>query len=218
MRVVELAGETPLARWILRVLRDPATGPEEFRSWTARAGKLLAAFIARELEWREARVETPLGAQATELEPAKPPLLVAVLGAGLPLLQGLADMLPGSSQGFIAAKRIEEGDRIEIRIYYERLPARIDQPAVIADPMLATGKTIAAAAEILRKRGAKKIITASIIASKPGITYLQAAGTVDAVYTLTIDPHLDHRYFIVPGLGDAGDRALAVKDLSIAEA
>ena len=211
MEVVVLSEETPLASWILRVLRDESTGSEEFREWTRRAGRLLAGYVARSLEWRRTRVRTPLGAEAEELEPARPPLLIGVLGAGLPLLQGLAEMIPGSLLGFVAARRREEPGRVSIEVYYERLPERHEGPVVIVDPMLATGQTIARVAELASSRGASRIVVASVIAAREGLSLLAAQGIVETVYTLAVDPMLNKDFFIVPGLGDAGDRGLGVE-------
>jgi len=209
VKVTEIARENPLASWILRVLRDPSTPTPQFREWMRRAGTLLAAYAAQDLDWRPATITTQLGAPAEELEPEEPPLLVAVLGASLHLLQGFEHALPHAQIGLIAARRIEEGPETRTIVYYERLPEKPPKTTVILDPMLATGKTIEAAAKRVLQRGPTRIIVASVIASHPGITYLKATTPVHALYTLRIDPSLDKNNFIVPGLGDAGDRTLA---------
>ncbi len=210
MRVEVLGDRLPAARWILRVLRDEATEPLVFREWMKRAGVLLGFEASRSLPWRSVRVRTPLGVEAEELEPEKPPLIVGVLGAALPLVEGFSMVYPGAPVGLVAARRIEEGDSVRVEVYYERLPESYEGPGVIVDPMLATGYTIARVAEGLTRIGARPIVVASVIASKPGVSYIASTGMVDAVYTLALDPLLDDRFFIVPGLGDAGDRALSV--------
>lgn len=210
MKVTVLTEHAPLARWILRHLRDSSTGVEDFREWMRRAGLLLAAHISSEIEWEMVRVKTPLGAEAVELEPREKPLLVGILGASIPLLEGFEQLYPGSPIGLVAARRIEEGEGVEIRLYYERLPSSYEGTAILVDPMLATGQTIAAVADAIAARGAGRIIAATVIAARPGLSYLQAHGGVDHVYTLAVDPMLNDKYFIVPGLGDAGDRSLGV--------
>ncbi len=209
MEVWAAVEENPLASWILRHLRDAGTGVAAFREWSRKAGIMLAVQVARELEWRSVRVKTPLDAYAEELEPVEQPLLVAVLGAALPLLDGFLEIYREAPVGLVAARRRENGE-ITVEVYYERLPAKPPRTTVIIDPMLATGKTIEAIARLVKERGSTRTVVASIIASKPGLSYLATTGLVDAVYTLTVDEQLDHRYFIVPGLGDAGDRGLGV--------
>lgn len=210
MKVWVIGETTPIARWILRNLRDKGTPPESFKTWMWRAGLLLASHVSRELAWREVKVTTPLGVDAAEYEPAVEPLLVGVLGASLPLLEGFSTLYPGAPVGLVAARRLEGEGRVEIKIYYERLPAAYKGPAVIVDPMLATGYTIGAVARHLMERGVEKIIAATVIASRAGISYLESNRIVDAVYTLAVDPALNENFFIVPGLGDAGDRSLGV--------
>jgi uracil phosphoribosyltransferase len=211
VKITIVAEENPIARWILRWLRDESTGVESFRAWMRRAGIVLAVYTARELSWSEARVHTPLGVDSIELEPSPEPLIVGVLGASLPLLEGFTELYPSAPIGLLAARRVEEGSSVRIELYYTRLPEKVKGPAVIVDPMLATGYTIANTARILSERGAKPIIAASAIASKPGVSYLASTGLLDSIVTLALDPSLDSRYFIVPGLGDAGDRSLGVE-------
>lgn len=210
MKVAVLGEAAPIARWILRNLRDKGTGPDSFKRWMWRAGLLLASHVSGELAWREVKVTTPLGVEAVEYEPAAEPLLVGVLGASLPLLEGFSTLYPGAPVGLVAARRLEEDERVRVKIYYERLPATHKGPAVIVDPMLATGYTIGAVARHLLERGVEKVIAATVIASSAGISYLESSRMVDAVYTLAVDPALNERFFIVPGLGDAGDRSLGV--------
>jgi len=210
MEVRIAARELPYARRILLVLRDESTRPGVFRAWMRRAGSLLAFLASDALDWREERVRTPLGVEAVELALAREPLLVGVLGASLHMLEGVEEVYPDAPIGLVAARRAEKGETVSVDVYYDRLPPRHEGPAMIVDPMLATGYTMAAVAGLLRRRGANPVIVLTAIASKPGLSYLQASGLVDYVYTLTVDEHLNQHYFIVPGLGDAGDRSLGV--------
>lgn len=207
MRVEVLSRSLPYASFILRVLRDRRTSVEEFRLWLRRAGYLLGIAASSSLPRREVRVETPLGA-AVEEWPSAEPLVVNVLGAGEFLAQGILDAYPGAPLGLVAARRVEENG-VRVEIYYERLPRRWEGPAILADPMLATGSTIEAVARLLAERGSDPIIVASVIAAPEGLERLESLGDI-TVYTLALDPGLDSNYFIVPGLGDAGDRGLGV--------
>ncbi|MCE4615765.1 MAG: uracil phosphoribosyltransferase [Aeropyrum sp.] len=206
-----VGGDTPLARYILRVLRDRKTGFEDFRRAMRIAGSILAVFASRELDWKPVEVETPLDVRAVELEPASPVYLVGVLGASIPLVEGFASAIPGSRIALVAARRLEEPGRISIEVYYSRLPKRFDGPAIIIDPMLATGKTVAEAVKLAKSRGAERVVVASVISSRPGVDSLRRLYPDVPIYTLALDPELDENYFIVPGLGDAGDRALGVE-------
>lgn len=210
MEVTIIGEKAPIARWILRNLRDKNTSIGSFRAWMRRAGIVLASHMSGEIQWKETRVTTPLGVEAVEYEPVAKPLLVGILGASIPLLEGFEEVYPGVPVGLVAARRIEEGDELEIKVYYDRLPSRYQGTAILVDPMLATGYTIAAVADLLSRKGVERIVAATVIASRAGISYLYSRGSIHAVYTLAIDPELNDRYFIVPGLGDAGDRSLGV--------
>ncbi len=210
MRVRVLGEEMPVARMVLARLRDESTGLVEFRRNLRLAGTMLAISISRELDWETVKVKTPLGV-AEELRLVKPPLLVAVLGAGVVMAEGFLDVYEDAPLGLVAAKRVEEPGRVSVNVFYRRLPGKVGGPAVIIDPMLATGYTIDAVASDLKERGAKRIIIASVIASRDGIMYLAERHPEAVLYTLTVDPKLNDEFFIVPGLGDAGDRSLGVE-------
>ncbi len=209
-RVRVIGEDIPYARWLLSRLRDRATPPEEFRRYMREAGKLIAIYSSRDLEWTKVTVTTPLGANADELDLASPPLVIGVLGAALPLVEGYAEVFPVSRIGLVAARRYEDKDGVRVELYYRRLPATHTGVAVVLDPMLATGKTVSRVVEEVKKIGSGKIIVGSVIASRPGLTYLMRVHPDVTVYALAVDPDLNSSFFIVPGLGDAGDRALAV--------
>ncbi len=205
-RVYVVGREIPAARFILRVLRDKATGSEVFRAYLRQAGRLLAFQVSKELSWKEARVETPLG-EAVELEPAGPVDVIGVLGASIPMVEGFVDVLPFARVGLIAARRIEREGGVTVEISYVRLPDKITT-AVIVDPMLATGSTAREAVKIAKERGASRVVIASVIAAEEGVRNVSDAYPDVTIYTLALDPKLNDKFFIVPGLGDAGDRAL----------
>jgi uracil phosphoribosyltransferase len=205
-----VAERLPIARWILRVLRDERTSVGEFRRAMTLAGILLAIESSRELSWKPITVRTPLGVETVELELERKPLLIGILGASLHMLEGFQQVYPDAPIALIAAKRRETSRGVEVDVYYERLPGEWSGPAIVVDPMLATGTTVGLAISKAKRMGSSKIIVASVIASTQGLRYIVENHQDVAVYTLAVDPELNNRYFIVPGLGDAGDRVLGV--------
>jgi uracil phosphoribosyltransferase len=205
-----LGEEIPYARWLLRILRDESTGLREFREAMRRAGFLLAVEASEELSWKPYRVRTPLGVYASELEVEANPLVVAILGAGLPMAEGVLYAYPNAPFALVAAKRIEEGGDVRVEVLYERLPSEWRGPAFIVDPMLATGLTISETAKRVKALGSNKIVVLSVITAPEGLKRVSEEVGDAIVYTLAIDRGLNDRYFIVPGLGDAGDRGLGV--------
>jgi len=200
----------PLARWVLRMLRSRDTEVKSFRSAMRLAGLILALETSRELEWEPVEVETPLEVKTQEYELRSQPLLIGVLGASIYMLEGFQQVYEEAPVALIAAKRFEKPGGVEVKIYYERMPEKWLGPSIVVDPMLATGKTIDVVVTRAKKAGSSKVVVASIIASIPGLRYIAEKHPDVPVYTLTVDPGLNHKYFIVPGLGDAGDRALGV--------
>ena len=209
MTLYVISREEPYASLVLRHLRDRETPPPVFRAWLRRAGALLAAKIARVLPLRTVRVATPLG-EAVEAELEAQPLVVSVLGAGQFLAEGILDLYPEAPLGFVAARRVEEGDAVSVSVTYERLPGEWRGPAIVADPMLATGVTLAAVIGRVARIGAGPIAIASVIAVPEGVKRLEKEWPGVDIFTLALDRGLNSRFFIVPGLGDAGDRSLGV--------
>lgn len=205
--------DNPLAKYYLSCLRDKNTRPDTFRMYMEILGIYLGFELSRYLDWEEVDVETPL-AKAKGLKPSGKLLIVAILGASIPLVTGIVKVLPWAGIGLIAARRIEKEGGVEVNVYYKRLPENLSSYTVIVvDPMLATGKTINTVLNYLEEKNVKKTIVATIIASKPGIKYITAKHENTTILTFAIDPILDTNMFIVPGLGDAGDRSLGVSDV-----
>ncbi len=209
MKVHVLSEDIPYARYVLRHLRDKNTDVEHFRYWLKRAGIVLGVFLSKELYWIEKTIETPLS-PTKEFELEQQPLIVSILGAGVHLAEGLLMMYPNAPLGLVSAKRIEEGDSVRVELYYTRLPKEWNAPAIVVDPMLATGTTMSSVIDKVKTSGARKIIVASVIAARPGVSYVLTRHPDVAIFTLGLDEFLDKRNFIVPGLGDAGDRSLGV--------
>lgn len=200
--------DNKLAKHYLTVLRDKSTRPAAFREYMRRLGFVLGYEASKYVKWSSVAVETPL-ARAPGLKPESPLLIVGILGASIPLVQGVWDALPWAGLGLVAARRVESEGGVEVEIYYQRLPRELsDYVVFLGDPMLATGKTISKAIDILVSRGASEIVVLTVIASKPGVEYVRKKHPSVPIIAVEVDPELDDKYFIVPGLGDAGDRSL----------
>jgi len=194
----------PLIRVRLSRLREKSTPCPEFRERLHEIARLMVFEVTRSFETRLTRIETPLCA-AVGHEPARPVILVPILRAGLGMLAGVLAILPEASIGHIGMARDERTQRPEN--YYLNVPPGIDEAEVLLiDPMLATGHSAAAALAQLKAKGAVRIHFICLVSCPEGIAFLTAVHPDVPVYTASIDKGLDDRAFIVPGLGDAGDR------------
>lgn len=194
----------PLVQDKLAALRDQRTTTGEFRQLLADIGASLFYEASRTLTTRTGTVRTPL-ARAGARRVARPILLVPVLRAGLGLLQGILPLVPSARVGFIGLQRNEF--TLAAETYYGRLPRRLSNFEVfLLDPMLATGGSCNAALEQLRGKGARDVRLLCLVAAPEGIRNVRRHHPGVPVHCAAVDDHLDSRGFIVPGLGDAGDR------------
>jgi len=200
--------KNPVLQGILTRLRDRRTGYTEFRRLLYRAGVHVGYELSPHVPAREVEVETPLGARARGVELlTERAAVVAVLRAALPYAWGIAETLEGAKLGVVAAKRREDAGRVWAEVHYLGLPSD-SQLVVLADPMLATGSTLAAVIGRLKAEyGYKELVVATIISTPIGVERVLEAEPAATIYALAVDEELDERAFIVPGLGDAGDRA-----------
>ena len=197
----------PLIQEKLATLRDRATAPEEFRRAMAEVSSLLGAEALRGLPTKKTSVRTPLG-HSPAMVTTQPVVFVAVLRAGLGMLPGLQHLLPSAHVGHIGLYRNEE--TLNPVRYYVRLPRNIrDCFVVLCDPMLATGGSAVEALHILKTDKAKQIVLLSLIAAKAGVARVQREHPDVPIYLAGVDSSLSRSGFIVPGLGDAGDRLFA---------
>ena len=196
--------EHPLVQNILLDLRDVRTSPAAFRQLAGRISVLLATEALRELPTAIETVETPLGpAQGRRVKTDV--VLVPVLRAGLGMLSGMLELVPGARVGHIGLQR-DEATALASR-YYSKLPPRLEDSVVLMiDPMLATGGSAVAALDMLRQAGARHIRVVCIVAAPEGIAAVESAYPDVPIYTPVIDERLNDHKFIVPGLGDFGDR------------
>ena len=194
----------PLSQHKLAVLRDERTPTPEFRQAMKELALIMVAEATRDMPTRPVRIRTPLA--ETEVEEISAPVcLVPVLRAGLGMLDGALALLPQATVGFMGLFRDEEtAQPIE---YYVNLPRNLeDYLVMVLDPMLATGGSLSATLTKLKDEGATWISCLHAVAAVPGVERLTREHPDVGLYAAAVDPELDERSFIVPGLGDAGDR------------
>jgi uracil phosphoribosyltransferase len=194
----------PLSRHKLAVLRDERTPTPEFRQAMKELALIMVAEATRDMPTRPVQIRTPLAETAVE-EISGPVCLVPVLRAGLGMLDGALALLPEATVGFMGLFRDEEtAQPIE---YYVNLPRNLeDYLVLVLDPMLATGGSLSATLTKLKDEGATWISCLHAVAAVPGVERLTREHPDVRFYAAAVDPELDERSFIVPGLGDAGDR------------
>ncbi len=194
----------PVAEVALRRLRDKNTDVSAFQQASATVSALVIAEATRDLPTRPAPVLTPLAEHAS-LELATSLVFVPVLRAGLAMLPAARELFPDARVGFLGLER-DEATAIASR-YYAKLPAALSESTVIIlDPMLATGGSLCHAAEELIKKGATNLRCACIVAAPEGVARCAQEHPSLQVFTAALDSHLNEKKYIVPGLGDFGDR------------
>jgi uracil phosphoribosyltransferase len=194
----------PVVEDVLAVLRDRRTPSDVFRQLAHRVSLLLVAEATRDLSVVETTVETPLERATVKRLQARV-VAVPVLRAGLGMLDALLELVPQAQVGYFGLERDEK--TAVARRYYEKVPKDLASARVfLLDPMLATGGSAAMAIDGLAELGARRVRLLSIVAAPEGLAHLEAAVPDAAVYTAAIDRELNARKFILPGLGDFGDR------------
>lgn len=184
-----------------------------FRRNIERIGEITALEISKSLTYQTKKIITPLGYKNIEL-PHKDVVICSILRAGLPLHQGLLNYFDDAENAFISAyRKYINKDEFEIKVEYFASPDLSDKTVILADPMLATGRSLVSVYEGLKKHGnPKKLIIACVIASTDGLQYIQSYFPKNTnLYVATVDDQLNSHGYIVPGLGDAGDLAFGNK-------
>lgn len=200
----------PLIKHKVSILRDKSTGMKEFRELVEEITTIMTYESMRDVELVPVEVETPLEKTVQYRVPEESVAIVPILRAGLGMVNGVHKVFPTARVGHIGMYRDEE--TLEPQEYYCKLPDGIEDKTVfVVDPMLATGGSAVDAINAIKKRGVKKIKMMSIIAAPEGIAKLAEAHPDVPVYVSTLDRQLNEHGYILPGLGDAGDRLFGTK-------
>ena len=210
-----LTHQSSIANHFLAELRDKniQKDRQKFRRNLERLGEILAYELSKTLDFSPLEVATPLGTASTHLI-TQFPTLVCVMRAGLPFYQGFLNIFDQSESAFIGAFRSKpnQDHDFDIEMHYVALPDLNAKPLIIIDPMLATGKSIVSTYQSLLKYGTPSAVhIAAVIGSKDGIRYITSELPNINLWIGDVDEELNHKYYIVPGLGDAGDLAFGVK-------
>lgn len=195
----------PLIQHKVAILRKQQTGAKEFREIVSEIAMLMCYEATRDLPLQKAQVDTPLGRAQVQVLAGRKLAVVPILRAGLGMVDGILDLIPAAKVGHIGLCRDPETLRpVE---YYCKLPADVEQREVLLlDPMLATGGSASAAIGFLKERGAKSIRLLHIIAAPEGVARIRQDHPEVPIYCAALDEGLNEHGYIVPGLGDAGDR------------
>jgi uracil phosphoribosyltransferase len=200
----------PLIEHKLTLMRTRETSTASFRRLLHEISALLAYEILRDLELEEVEIETPVAPMRARRLAGKKLCFVSVLRAGDGLLQGLLDLVPAARVGHLGLYRDHE--TLQPVSYYNKLPEQMDERmAVVVDPMLATGGSGAAAVSEVKKAGGRDIRFLCLLAAPEGVETFHAAHPDVPIFTAALDERLNEKGYIVPGLGDAGDRLFGTK-------
>jgi uracil phosphoribosyltransferase len=200
----------PLVQHKLTLMREKDTSTASFRQLLREISLLLAYEVTRELPMTTKRIETPLCEMDAPAIEGKKLALVSILRAGNGLLDGILELIPAARVGFVGLYRDHE--TLQPVQYYCKLPEQLeDRVTIVVDPMLATGNSSAAAVDLIKAKGAKQIRFLCLLAAPEGIARMKAAHPDVPIVTASVDSHLNENGYIVPGLGDAGDRMFGTK-------
>ena len=199
----------PLIDHKLTIIRNKETKTKEFRETVSEIAALLTYEITRNLSLKEKEIETPVS-KTLGFELKDEVVIVPILRAGLGMVDGIHNLIPSAKIGHIGLYRDEK--TLEAKEYYAKFPLEIkDSIVLLIDPMLATGNSTIKAIEILKEKKAKEIIFVGLVGSPEGVEKLQKAYPETKIYLAALDEKLNENGYIVPGLGDAGDRLFGTK-------
>lgn len=200
----------PLIQHKLSFIRDKNTGTKEFRELVDEVGTLMAYEITRDMPLEETIIETPVSNAKSNILSGKKLGIVPILRAGLGMMDGILKLIPAAKVGHVGLYR--DPETLQPVEYYVKLPSDVEEREfILVDPMLATGGSAVEAVNSLKKRGAKHIKFMCLIAAPEGVKVLQDAHPDVDIYIAALDEKLDEHGYIVPGLGDAGDRLFGTK-------
>lgn len=199
----------PLIQHKLTILRDKNTGTKDFREAVNEIARLMAFEVSRDMPLQDVEIETPLVKSIQKELAGKKVAIIPILRAGLGMVDGMLDLIPAAKVGHVGMYRDHE--TLEPVEYFVKLPSDINErQLLVVDPMLATGGSAIAAIDSLKKRGASTIKFVCLVAAPEGVEALEQAHPDVEIYTAALDERLDENGYIIPGLGDAGDRKSVV--------
>ncbi len=199
----------PLIKHKLTLMRNKETKTKDFKQNLDEIAGLMAYEVCRDLPTRKIKIETPICETESE-ELLNEIVLIPILRAGLGLVNGINNLIPTAKVGFVGMYRDEE--TLEPHEYFAKFPNNLDQAInLVLDPMLATGGSANAAIDIIKKRGAKNIKLVCLVAAPEGVKAVEEVHPDVDIYLSALDSHLNENGYIVPGLGDAGDRIFGTK-------
>jgi uracil phosphoribosyltransferase len=200
----------PLIQHKLSIIRDEKTGSKDFRELVEEVAMLMAYEVTRDLEVEEVEVKTPVAPAICKRLKGEKLAIIPVLRAGLGMVDGILHLYPTARIGHIGLFR--DPQTLKPVEYYCKLPSDLpERDLLIVDPMLATGGSVVAAIDLIKKKGGKKIKLIALVSAPEGVKAVQAAHPDVDIYTAALDSHLNDHGYIVPGLGDAGDRLFGTK-------
>lgn len=199
----------PLMTHKLAIIRNEVTNTKDFRETVSEIANLMAYEATRNLPVKEVEIKTPIAVSKTTMIDGDI-VIVPILRAGLGMVEGIQRLIPQAKVGYVGLARNEE--TLEPELYYAKFPTNISKATVfVVDPMLATGGSCAKAIEILKEKGAKNIIYMGIVGVDEGINRVRIAHPDVDIFLAAKDEKLNEKGYIVPGLGDCGDRLFGTK-------
>ncbi|RRJ83701.1 uracil phosphoribosyltransferase [Aestuariirhabdus litorea] len=200
----------PLVKHKLGIMRKEGISTKAFRSLAGEVGALLTYEATKDLQLEEVEIDGWCGRMTVQQVKGKKITIVPILRAGLGMLDGVFELVPSAKVSVVGLYRDEE--TLEPVAYFEKLVGKIDQRiALVVDPMLATGGSMIAAIDMLKKAGCRDIRSLVLVAAPEGIAKLQAAHPDVELFTASVDQGLNEHGYIIPGLGDAGDKIFGTK-------
>ncbi|GGW37432.1 uracil phosphoribosyltransferase [Gemmobacter lanyuensis] len=200
----------PLVQHKLTIMRDKNTSTAGFRRLLKEISLLLAYEVTRELDMTTTRIETPIQEMDAPTLDGKKLALISILRAGNGLLDGILELIPAARVGFVGLYR--DPETLQPVQYYCKVPDHLEERiCIVVDPMLATGNSSVAAIDLLKQSGAKNIRFLCLLAAPEGVQRMKEAHPDVPIVTASLDSHLNDHGYIVPGLGDAGDRMFGTK-------